>query len=156
MARSSELTDPEVSDSPLSALPNLIVFYDGDCSFCHGAAGWLLEHDPRARLHYAPLQGDTARRLRFEFGGQFPDEIDTIVLYDARDGRPGLRIRSEAIFEVLRTIGGPWRCLALLRVLPRILTDTGYDLIANWRLHLRREPPACQILDTARTSRLLP
>lgn len=156
MATSSEPIRREVSPRSISGLPDLIVFYDGDCSFCHGTAGWLLRHDPRETLHFAPLQGDTAERLRFEYGERFPVEIDTVVLYDARSHDPEIRLRSAAIFELLRIIGGPWRALALLRFLPRALTDAGYDVVARFRLRLRREPAACDRLESGQTARLLP
>jgi predicted DCC family thiol-disulfide oxidoreductase YuxK len=156
MVTSSAPIRPEAFPRSLSGLPDLIVFYDGDCSFCHGTAGWLLRHDPREELHFAPLQGDTAERLRFEFGQRFPVEIDTVVLYDGRGDAPEIRLRSAAVFELLRIIGGVWSSLALLRFLPRLLTDTGYDLVARVRLRLRREPAACDRLETSQVARLLP
>ena len=44
--------------------PELIVLYDGVCGFCNGSVRWLIEREAGARLHYAPLQGETAAALR--------------------------------------------------------------------------------------------
>jgi predicted DCC family thiol-disulfide oxidoreductase YuxK len=156
MASSNESIGPEASAPALSGLPNLIVFYDGECSFCHGSARWLLDRDPGGKLHFAPLQGDTAERLRFEFGARFPQEIDTLVLYDARGSAPAIWLRSEAFFELLRIIGGIWSGVALLRYLPLSLSNAGYGLVVRWRLQLRREPAHCTRLETSQAERLLP
>ena len=48
----------------MTAPPARIVLYDGVCGFCNGSVRWLIARDRDARLHYAPLQGETAAALR--------------------------------------------------------------------------------------------
>lgn len=59
-----------------------------------------------------------------------------MVWYEAAtDGRPErLLLRSEAVREAWRYLGGPWRILAVLSaVVPRRWRDRLYDLVARHR-----------------------
>ena len=40
-----------------------ILFFDGVCGLCNRFVDFMLKADSRSRYRYAPLQGETARRL---------------------------------------------------------------------------------------------
>ena len=114
MATPSEARAPE----PMT-LPPRIVFYDGVCGFCNGLVRWLIERDPDHRLHYAPLQGETARSVRAEYPDRFPEDIDTLVFFrrpsEGEEPRSpeALALRSTAAFAIARELGGRyWRSVA--------------------------------------------
>jgi predicted DCC family thiol-disulfide oxidoreductase YuxK len=80
---------------------------------------------------------------------------DSLVLRTA-DGR--VRVRSEAVLESLRQIGGPWVIAAALGALvPRPLADRLYDAAARLRRRLFR-PPAdvCLAVPAHLRARFLP
>src|SRR5262245_17251873 len=56
----------------------LIVLFDGACAFCNRAVDWLLRRDPEGRLRFAPLQGETAARLRARHP-EIPAALETIA-----------------------------------------------------------------------------
>lgn len=141
----------------LAELPPRIVFFDGDCAFCDGRVRWLIEHDPEGRLRFAPLQGETAATVRAAFPERFPEDLDTLVyLRPDADGRADLRLRSAAVFELLQEIGGPTAWLALLRFLPRALTDWGYRVFARNRYRWFGRLDACAVPTPAQRARALP
>jgi predicted DCC family thiol-disulfide oxidoreductase YuxK len=39
------------------------LFFDGDCAFCHASVRRVARWDKRGRVCFAPLQGETARKL---------------------------------------------------------------------------------------------
>jgi predicted DCC family thiol-disulfide oxidoreductase YuxK len=130
----------------LADLPSRIVFFDGVCSFCDGSVRWLVEHDPERHLHFAPLQGDTAATVRAAFPDCFPTDIDTIVYYrPGPDGRPAISLRAQAIFEILREVGGGWRWLSVLRFLPASLSELGYRIFARNRYRIFGRLEACAL-----------
>lgn len=127
-----------------------VVFYDGECGLCDGFVQWLLRRDPRGRLRYAPLQGETAHRI---LG---PPEGDaggwTVVLL--RDGR---RLeRSDAVLAILAELGAPWSWLAPLRIVPRGLRDAVYRFVAARRYRWFGKRDACRMPRPEEAARFLP
>jgi predicted DCC family thiol-disulfide oxidoreductase YuxK len=111
----------------------------------------VLSRDRRARFRYATLQGGFAARELPPRGGN-PGDLDTMyVLTD--DGR--LLQRSEAVFFVLRELGGLWRLLAWLRVLPRALADWAYRMVARSRYRPFGKLDSCPIHGPAERGRFI-
>lgn len=137
-----------------------LVLYDGVCGFCDRLVRWLLDHDPEGRLRYAPLQGETARALRARHP-EIPEDVDTVVYVLASLGpdpdAAGERVylRSEAVFRIFEVLGGPWRRVAWLGVLPRALTDLAYRLFARIRYRVFGRFDACRIPNGAEKQRFL-
>ena len=136
------------------ALPASLVLYDGVCGFCDGAVQWLLAHDPAGRLHFAPLQGETAAWLRREHT-EIPGDLDTMVFVASEAGGSRVYLRSDAIWRTCAPIAGPWRALAWLRWLPRALRDAGYRWFARNRYRWFGTLDACRIPSAAQRSRFL-
>ena len=116
-----------------------IVFYDGQCGLCDRSVRWILHHDRHQRLRFAPLQGTTYAALD---APSKPTDEGTIVLLDA----DGLHVRSEAVLRILRSIGGPWRALAVAgRLCPRPVRDAVYRWVARHRMQWFGAVDACEI-----------
>lgn len=122
------------------ALPERVLLFDGLCLFCDGAVRWLVERDPSARLHFAPLQGETAAALRRRHP-EIPEDPETAVLVECVGGEERIHLRSAAVLRALAELDSPWRRAAWLGALPRFLTDAAYALFARFRYRLfgRRE-----------------
>jgi len=109
-----------------------IVLYDGTCGWCTGWAGWLCRNDREEIFRLAPLDGETARRV---LDGPPPE--DTMVLVVPGDGEPRRLIESDAVLGVLVRLGGPWRALGALKLIPRPVRDAAYRRVARRRHALR-------------------
>lgn len=105
-----------------------VIFYDGVCGLCDRSIRFVLRHDHAGRVRFAPLQGALAARV-LAAHGRDAGQLDTVYLLDG--GR--LLAKSDAVCAILHLLGGPWRLLALLRVLPRALRDRAYDAVAGGR-----------------------
>jgi predicted DCC family thiol-disulfide oxidoreductase YuxK len=131
-----------------------LVFYDGDCGFCHETVRFLIGADVSgARFRFAPLGGETFRaRIPAEARAELPDSL--VVL--GADGR--LRLRGDAALHLLRRLGGGYRVVArLLALLPRPLRDAAYDAFARIRHRLFGRPErACPVLAPALRARFDP
>lgn len=145
-------TDMPVSD--VVSDTRSVLLYDGDCGFCAGSVQFVLGHEPsaaRARLAFAPLQGQFGTRLR----AQFPElnGVDSVVWYDP--ALSAVYVRSAAALEATAHLGGLWRVAAALgRLVPRPLRDAVYDLIARRRFEIAA--PACLLPTPEERSRFLP
>jgi predicted DCC family thiol-disulfide oxidoreductase YuxK len=110
-----------------------VLFYDGECGLCNAVVRFLLRRDRRGFLHFAPLQGPAAQAfLRSE--GLDTAHFDSLVFVeDLAAARPVYFLRSNAVLEILRRLGGAWRLTAILRVIPAPLRDLAYRLVARTR-----------------------
>ena len=148
--------------------PAHLLLYDGTCGFCAASVQWVLRHDRRGTLSFAPLQGETARPILArhpELAG-----VDSVVwvateaAYTSPAGRVGreevggeVRVRSDAAIAIGWYLGGIWGNLATLAVgLPRGFRDRCYDFIAKHRHALTKNGPECLIPTAEERRRFLP
>jgi predicted DCC family thiol-disulfide oxidoreductase YuxK len=132
-------------------LPARIVLYDGVCGLCHRAVAFLLERDRERAFHFAPLQGDTAARLR-ALHPEIPTELSTVVYVDG--GR--VHLRGKAFLHMARHLPRPWRWGYHLRWIPSFLIDPFYWVVARTRYRLFGKHDTCKVPDAPDRARLLP
>lgn len=130
-----------------------VLFYDGDCGFCHAAVTFILRHEAQPRFGFAPIQGRTiTERLSESQRAALPDSL--VVLTP----KGKLLLRSDAVIAIARTLRAPWRQLgAALRFVPRPLRDLGYRAVARVRRRLAPAPKTlCPIVPKHLRARFLP
>jgi predicted DCC family thiol-disulfide oxidoreductase YuxK len=137
------------SSAPAPDGPRPIVFFDGDCGLCDRFVWFLVARDQRQRLHFAPLQGDTARHL---IPPPRAESIDSVILLD----RDGLHVRSEAALRAIAALGGAWRLTGALRGVPRGLRDAIYDFVATNRYRWFGRARVCPLPSRSGRGRFLP
>lgn len=115
------------------------VFFDGVCGLCNGFVDFLVQRDRGRRLRYAPLQGTTAAQLALL--QQLPRDLDSVVVVEGTR----MRVKSDAALHVLAQLGGAWRAATLLRVIPRLVRDGVYDVIARNRYGWFGRRETCRI-----------
>lgn len=131
-------------------LPGPVVLYDGECGLCHRSVQFLLKRD-RGQLWYAPLQGETAQKLREQYR-EIPTTLESVVLVDHNHAY----LRTKAFFHVSKYLPAPWRWAYHLRWLPAFLLDLGYRVIARIRYRVWGKYDACRLPTTDERAHLLP
>lgn len=113
-----------------------VIVFDALCVLCSANARFVLKHDRREHFRLASMQGETGAALYRRFGID-PANPETIILVDGDD----IRRDSDAVLAIYAGLGWPWRAAAVLRLVPRLLRDPVYRLIARnrYRLFGRRE-----------------
>jgi predicted DCC family thiol-disulfide oxidoreductase YuxK len=106
----------------------LTLVYDGECDFCTRLAGWVERHDRRGRVAARP--------------NQEPGLVEALGLTRAEVDRASWAVESGGRFEgaaginrVLRELGGGWRVLGSLYLVPPLgwLEDRYYKRVARRR-----------------------
>jgi predicted DCC family thiol-disulfide oxidoreductase YuxK len=134
-----------------------ILLYDGLCGLCHGAVRFLSRRSDGRGLRFAPLHGPTAAPILRRHGLAGGPMGSFVLALDP--GGPGERIllRSDAVADLGRRLGGPWAAAArLLRAAPRPLRDAAYDLVARNRRRWFGRLDACPTPPPALRDRFLP
>ncbi len=130
-----------------------IVFFDGSCVMCNRFARTLISVDHTGLLKFAALDSATFNAaLPPEKRAQLPDSI----LVKSTDG--SMLERSDAIIAIGTTLGGGLGLGAmLLRLIPRRVRDSGYDLVAKLRYRMfGRTAESCALIPKECRSRILP
>ena len=128
-----------------------ILLYDGGCGVCSESVQWILRHERRHSLRFVALEAPLGGELR-ALAGVDP-ALDSVLWVELRDGRVHADVRSSALLRVLAYVGGPWRWLGVLRVVPRVLRDAGYRAFARVRYRVRA--PACLVPTAEERARFL-
>jgi predicted DCC family thiol-disulfide oxidoreductase YuxK len=122
-----------------------LVLYDGVCGFCNRMNQFVLAHDARAVFDFASLQSRSAHRILQRFDKNAADLDTFYVVENYQSTAPTLLSKSTASLFVLRAIGGPWRLLTVLGVLPSVLLNAGYDFVARRRYRLFGRSEVCML-----------
>ena len=122
------------------------MFYDGVCGLCDALVQFLVKRDRHARIAFATLQGDVARRTLMPLG-QDPADLDTVfVIADWKGPGEQVLTRSRAVLHAARQLGGVWAALATIAsVVPTPLADAVYGLIARHRYRVFGRFDSCPL-----------
>lgn len=117
-----------------------IVLFDGVCNLCNAAVNFLIDHDPGGRFKFGALQSEAVEPLLERYGIR-ADYLDSFILIDDEQ----VYRRSDAALRIARRIGGAWRLLYPLLLLPRPLRDAVYDWVAANRYRWFGTKDACRL-----------
>jgi len=114
----------------LGDLPQPLYFFDGYCVLCSRFVAFCLMRDPEGRLKFASAQSELGKRVlrALDLPGDTLDR--TILLLEG--GR--VYTRSTAVLRAVRHLKGPARWLYPLILVPKLLRDPLYEVIARNRI----------------------
>src|SRR4030095_4391698 len=92
--------------------------------------------DPQGLFHFAPIQGETGQSILRRFGHD-PRVLDTFyVIADYRSSTPRLFSKATAALFVSTHLRGIARLAGVFRILPEVVLNAVYDLIARYRYRI--------------------
>jgi len=105
-----------------------VILFDGVCNLCNGAVQFVIRHDSKAVFKFTSLQSETGQALLNKFG--LPASgFDSFVLIE--NGKA--YTKSDAALMVARNLQGPIRFLYGLKIVPSIIRNSVYNVIAKNR-----------------------
>ena len=128
------------------------MLFDGVCNLCNGAVQFILDRDRASRFKFASLQSERGRALLAEHGVVAPaGDPDTVYLVE--DGR--IFDRSTAALRIARHLTFPWWLLSAFSVVPRLLRDPLYGVVARNRYRWFGRTDECRIPTPELRARML-
>jgi predicted DCC family thiol-disulfide oxidoreductase YuxK len=131
-----------------------VLLYDGVCGVCNSAVRTILRYDRDGTLRFAALDSEFAR----DTVSRHPELVglDSAV-YVRNPGQPSevVFIRSSALLQVARYLGGWWLLTLAAQVIPPRLRDWLYDWFAAVRYRIGGQHDTCPIPSADVRSRFL-
>jgi predicted DCC family thiol-disulfide oxidoreductase YuxK len=127
-----------------------IVFMDGDCALCTGAARAIAKLDSAGEFRICPVQSKLGQAVLRHYGLD-PMSPDSWLYLE--EGRAYASL--DAVIRAGRRLGGRGRCLGAFAILPRSAQDWLYRRIARNRYSMFGRANMCTIPDPALFRRLL-
>lgn len=127
-----------------------VIFFDGYCNLCNGAVQFIIKHDRRGVFRLAALQSDVAKAyLTQKQIGNIG--TDSIVLLE--NGK--VYTRSTAALRIARRLSGAWVALYAFILVPAVIRDYLYDLVAKNRYRVWGKGDSCMLPDANNKKRFL-
>ena len=111
---------------------------------------FLLEADTKANLKFASLQGETAKKL---LAPSYLYETDTVIFINSSHD---VLTKSNAIIDILKTLGGFWKATGLLSFIPSFFLDGIYNLLSHNRYNWFGKRDQCRVPTSEEKDRVLP
>ncbi|MEL7106925.1 MAG: DCC1-like thiol-disulfide oxidoreductase family protein [Pseudomonadota bacterium] len=131
--------------------PNKITaVMDANCALCARGAAWIARNDLDEQFQIVPVQSPLGEKL-MRAEGLDPADPSSWLVIDAAGTHLGL----EALIAAGAHLGGIWRGLTVLRLLPRPVRDAVYGLVARNRYRVFGRADLCRLPDAQVQRRLL-
>ncbi len=115
-----------------------IVLFDGLCNLCCGLITFIIRRDRERRFSFVPLQSEFGKSLQRKYL-LHDKHLDSIMLVED----DAAYFRSTAALKILQRLGGAWRFISLLIVLPAGFRDAAYVFIAKNRYRIFGKRDTC-------------
>ncbi|MBI3258878.1 MAG: DUF393 domain-containing protein [Ignavibacteriae bacterium] len=101
-----------------------IVFFDSHCLLCNGSVQFILKHEKKHILQFAPFNGITYNKtIGYQSLNSVPDSI--VVVHNKQ-----LLTYSKAIIFILINMGSYWKALGIVaKIVPASISDFLYKII---------------------------
>ena len=122
----------------------LLLFYDGECSFCNRWVNRVKLADHQHRMRYGAKQGRTFQRL----AQAHPElaKVESVVLVKrCADGGEDFLIRAPAIREVIAGLPEFRFFERVLRIVPAPISNLGYRIFSKLRTPLFGKWHHCRV-----------
>jgi predicted DCC family thiol-disulfide oxidoreductase YuxK len=127
-----------------------IILFDGVCNLCNGAVTFLIKRDKQDRFRFAALESAVGRELLTKYGIDIK-KTDSIILVRGDHAF----IKAEAALHIARKMPGLWPALLIFNLLPNVLLNFFYDLVARNRYAWFGKKESCMIPTPALQSKFL-
>jgi len=127
-----------------------VILFDGVCNLCNGSVNWIIRHDKQNQFKFSSLQSEYGQNKVKELLLQ-ENYMNTVILED--NGK--IYLRSEAVIQVLKQLGGIYSISQLFYLVPTFIRDFFYKIVASNRYKWFGKKESCLIPTTELKSKFL-
>ena len=126
-----------------------IVFYDSDCLLCSRTILFLLKKDKKKKLLFAPLGGLTS--LSYPTMNSYIFKNTLVFLK-----KDVFLTESSGVLSILQCLPFPWKLLSVFIVIPPVIRNSVYKIVAKNRYKWFGRKENCLVLGDKYASSMLP
>jgi predicted DCC family thiol-disulfide oxidoreductase YuxK len=119
---------------------SLVVIFDGVCNLCNGLVDFVIRRDPRVRVRFAARQSPAGKRLLEAVAAADTAEQSVVVV-----AAPRVYLRSRGVLEIARRLRFPWPLCFGLIVIPAVVRDAVYNMVARRRVRWFGQRDRCRM-----------
>jgi predicted DCC family thiol-disulfide oxidoreductase YuxK len=127
-----------------------IILFDGTCNLCNSVVRFVIPRDPSATFSFATLQSDIGQALLHKYDLDTQD-IDSVVLSEGGKAYT----KSSAVLRIARRLSSFWPIVYGFILIPRIVRDEVYDVIAKHRYRWFGQSEHCLVPTPTTLARFL-
>ena len=127
-----------------------VLYFDGVCNLCSSSVQFVIDHEAAPELRFASLQSPLAAHILPALGKD-PAKLNSVVLVDNGVAYE----RSTAALRVAVRLKAPWRWMGVFLIVPAVLRDLVYELIAKNRYRMFGKKEACWLPSPALKARFI-
>jgi predicted DCC family thiol-disulfide oxidoreductase YuxK len=127
-----------------------LILFDGVCTFCNASVHFIIDRDPQSFFRFTPLQGSTGQETLKRYNLSL-NQLDTMLLVEDNQ----VHTRSTAVLRIARHLRFPWNLLSVFLLVPPVIRNAVYGIIAHNRYKWFGQEDACRIPTPALRARFL-
>lgn len=131
-------------------LPDHLILFDGVCNLCSGWVKFVIKRDPNQKFYFVSAQSDVGQELMRICGLDHID-FDSNLYLD----KSIAYYKMDTVTGILNVIGGVWKLINIIKILPRGMRNWIYDRIARNRYTLFGRTDTCLVPSTDIRERFL-
>ena len=110
-------------------LEKKIILFDGFCNLCDQSVQLIIKNDSKDVFRFVAIQSSLGAQIIEKIGINI-QKTDSIILYE-----PGIAYyyKSEAALKIANEMGGFYKIISWLQILPSGLSNLIYDFVAKNR-----------------------
>ena len=118
-----------------------LILFDGVCNLCNSSIQFVINHDKKDIFLFAPLQSNIGQQIISHFKID-TTKTDSIILYTEKTG---VDYKSTAALKTAYYLGFPINLVSIFLIVPPIIRNWFYDLIARNRYKWFGKKSECMI-----------
>lgn len=119
---------------------NQVILFDGVCNFCNYWVNFAIKKDKKKILRFAPLQGETAKRLIADYKINHTN-LSSVIFID----KGKAYTQSSAALRICKHLESGWKLFYGLIIIPKFIRDAIYNIIARNRYKWFGKKDTCMI-----------
>ncbi|MEY4432362.1 MAG: hypothetical protein RLZZ44_492 [Bacteroidota bacterium] len=106
-----------------------IILFDGDCNLCNASIQFIFKRDTKDVFRFVSLQSELGKKILSKLPATI-QKTDSMILFESDII---YFYKSQAVFQIIKSLGGIFNCLLFIKLLPSSYTDLIYDFVAKKR-----------------------
>ena len=108
-----------------------IIVFDGVCILCNSFVQFILKKDKRKQFHFTTAQSDFVKE-QVKSLHLSVNPMDSVIYL--KNGK--VLTESNAVLSILSDLGGMWKLLTILKLVPSFIRNSMYRFCAKRRYHV--------------------